>query len=60
MFSKGACVAQWEARLTCNLSVVGSSPIKGCRCFLEQETLTLLLSTGWFHEWVCAIFQSRT
>jgi len=26
---------------------VGSSPIKGPRCFLEQETLPLLLSTGW-------------
>jgi len=25
-----------------------SSPIKGC--FLEQETLPLLLSTGWFQE----------
>jgi len=26
------------------------SPIKGHRCFLEQETLALLLSTGWFQE----------
>jgi len=30
--------------------VVGLSPIKGPRCFLEQETLPLLLSTGWFPE----------
>ena len=34
------------ARLTRNVEVVGSSP----RCFLEQETLPLLLSTGWFQE----------
>ena len=38
---------QWVARLTRNVEVVGSSPIKRLRCFLEQETLTLLLSTGW-------------
>ena len=37
-------------RLTRNVEVVGSSPIKGPRCFLEQETLPLLLSTGWFQE----------
>ena len=24
--------------------------LKGPRCFLEQETLPLLLSTGWFQE----------
>ena len=29
-------VAQWFARLTRNEEVVGSSPIKGPRCFLEQ------------------------
>ena len=28
----------------------GFAPIKGSRCFLEQETLPLLLSTGWFQE----------
>ena len=28
-------VAQWVARLTCNVEAVGSSPIKGPRCFLE-------------------------
>jgi len=33
---------------THNVEVVGSSPIKGPRCFLEQETLPLLLSAGWF------------
>ena len=43
-------VAQWVARLTRNVEVVGSSAIKGPRCFLEQETLPLLLSTGWFQE----------
>jgi len=26
------------------------SPINGSRCFLEQETLPLLLSTGWLQE----------
>ena len=39
-------VAQWVARLTCNVEVVGSSPSKGPSCFLEQETLPLMLSTG--------------
>ena len=32
---------------TRNVEVVGSSPIKGPRCFIEQETLPLLLSSGW-------------
>ena len=32
------------------VEVVGSSPIKALCCFLEQETLPLLLSTGWFQE----------
>ena len=40
----------WAARLTRNVEVVGSSPIKGPRCSLAQETLPLLLSTGWFQE----------
>ena len=39
-------VAQWVVRLTCNVEVVGSSPIKDPRCFLNQQTLRLLLSTG--------------
>ena len=43
-------VAQWIARLTLNVEVVDSSHNKGPRCFLEQETLLLLLSTGWFQE----------
>jgi len=33
-------------------------PIKGCRCFLEQETLLSLLSTGWFQEQIQACFQN--
>ena len=43
-------LAQWVAHLTRNVEVVGSSPIKGPHCFLEQNTLPLLLSTGWFQE----------
>ena len=43
-------MAQWVARLTRNVEVVDSSPIKGSRCFLEQETSPLLLSIGWFQE----------
>jgi len=33
------------ARVTRNVDVV-----KGTRCFLEQDTLPLLLTTGWFQE----------
>jgi len=29
-------------------------------CFLEQETLLLLLSTGWFQEWIRAWFHNQT
>ena len=43
-------VAQWVARLTHNVEVVGSSPIKAPCRFIEQETFPLLLSTGWFQE----------
>ena len=43
-------VAHWVARLARNVEVVGSSPIKCPRCFLQQEILPLLLSTGWFQE----------
>ena len=43
-------MAQWVAHLTRNVEVVGSRQIKGPRCFLEQETLPLLLSTRWFQE----------
>ena len=48
--------AQWVARLTRNVEVVGSSSIKGPSCFLEQETLPVLLSTGWF---LCANSATR-
>ena len=40
-------VAQWVARLTRNAEVMASSPIKGPHCFLEQESLPVLLSTAW-------------
>ena len=43
-------VAQWVARLTLNVEVVGSSPIKRPCCFLEQEALPLSLSTGGLQE----------
>ena len=44
---KGGLGAARVACLTRNVSDVGS---KGPSCFLEQETLPLLLSTGWFQE----------
>ena len=31
-------------------TMLPQSPIKGHHCFLEQEILPLLLSTGWFQE----------
>ena len=43
-------MAQWVARLARNVEVMGWNPIKDPHCFLEQETLPLLLSTGWFQE----------
>ena len=43
-------MAQCVTRLTRDVEVVGSSPIKGSRCFIEQETLPLLPNTGWFQE----------
>ena len=48
-------MVQWVARLTRNVEVVGSILLKSPRCFLEQETLTLLFSTGWFQERIQAI-----
>ena len=39
----------WNQFLT-HVEVVGLSPIKCPSCFLGQETLPLLLSTGWFQE----------
>ena len=41
-------MAQWY--ITSN-SVLRMNPTKGSHCFLEQETLPSLLSTGWFQEW---------
>ena len=46
----------WVTRLACNVSVMGLSRIKGPCCFLEQATLPLLLSTGWFKERIRARF----
>ena len=49
LFSPWGSMAQWvSARLTLNEEVVGSCLIKGPRSFLVQETLPLMLSTGWF------------
>jgi len=53
-------VAQWVARPISNVEVLGLSPIKGPRCFLEQETLPLLLSTGWFQEGIRVWFHNQT
>ena len=55
-------IMHWQmiARLTRNVEVVGSSPIKGSRCFLEQETFHVLLSTSWFQERIRALFYNRT
>ena len=36
-----------------------SSPIKGPRCFGEQETSPLLLSNGWFQERIRAWFRNQ-
>jgi len=49
-YSTRCTVVQWVALLIRNVEVVCSSPIKGPRCIIEQETLPLLLSTGWFQE----------
>ena len=43
-------IVQWVASLTRNWSVLSSNPIKGSRCFTEQETLNSLRSTGWLQE----------
>ena len=46
-------VVQWVARLTRDQWIPVSrefEPHQRPRCFLEQETLLSLLSTGWFHE----------
>ena len=42
-------VEKWsQAQWVDNQRVLSVSPIKGSSCILEQETLPLLLSTGWF------------
>ena len=38
----------------------GFEPHQRPRCFLEQETLHLLLSTGWFQEQIQARFHNQT
>jgi len=53
-------VAQWVAHLTRNVEVVGLCSIKCHLCFLEQETLPLLLSTGWFQERIWVWFHNQT
>ena len=52
--------AHCVARLTRNRSVVRSNPVKASRCFLEQETLSSLFSTGWFQERIWGWFHNRT
>ena len=48
-------VAHWVARLTRNVEVVGSSPIKAPVVSLsKKENLPLLLITGWFQEQIRA------
>ena len=39
---------------TIGMSVVGSNPVDGFRCLLEQEPLTSLRSTGWSQELILA------
>ena len=53
-------VAQWVARLTRNVEVPVQAPSKAPRCFLEQETLPLLFSTGWFQEQIRAWSHNQT
>ena len=53
-------VAQCIGRITRSVEVVGSSPIKGLQCYLEQDNLPLLLSTGLFHERIRVWFHNRT
>jgi len=46
--------------LTRNVEVVGTIPNQGPRCLLEQGTLPLLRSTGWFQERIRAWYHNRT
>ena len=50
LFHSLAGVAQWVARLYRNWSVLSLKPFKGSHCFFEQETLHLLLNTGWLQD----------
>ena len=54
-------LAHWVGRLTSKLPAVGSNPIKGSSCFLEQETLhMMLMRTGWFKERIREWSNNRT
>ena len=48
------------ACLTRKLSVTSSNRINASPCFLQQETLPLLVSTGCFQEQIQAWFQNET
>ena len=39
---------------------MSSNPIKGSRCFFQQETLPSCLSTGWFQKQIPARFHNWT
>ena len=41
-------MVKWVACLTCHLSVLSLNPYKDSHCFLEQELIPLMLSTGWY------------
>jgi len=49
-------VAQWVARLTRNVEVVGLSHIEDPCCFFSKKLYPLLLRTGWFQERIWAWF----
>ena len=60
MFHLRGGVAQWVARLTRDRWIPVSREFElhqKKRCFLEQETLVSLLSTGWFQERTRACFK---
>jgi len=46
-------MAQWLACMPLRFEF---EPIKGSSCFLKQNTLPSLLSTGWFREHIQALF----
>ena len=54
-------IAGWVVTcMTCNRSVMISYPMKGSRCFLEQETLPSLLSSSWFQERIQLLVHNQT